>query len=524
MQESSDNPSEFRARPSRAVGKQSRSNGLPHDLSSAEFQSLLDNLEVGVAQSDLRGMIQYANARFAEILGHPLHSIVGSHLKRFVDARGWIPLCEALQRGAKDHAEGIMNAASDGYGPPSVIRLSFLPIHAGRKKAIQIFALEVTELVKTTRALERSEASLQSLSARLLQIQDEERRRLARDLHDTTGQELAVIIMSLDQLARQLTGVAGDRQKNLQNCAERLRKVETQIRTLSYVLHPPLLDEMGLGSALNWYLDGFSKRTGLRVKAEIPSCVPRFSIDKETALFRVIQESLTNAFRHSGSPDVVVRLLIGENSVEAVVQDHGKGFRSEKQHRSGVGLQSMKGRLEIVGGYLETQSDSHGTTITATVPVEYFELGEASPERREAGPLHSRRRILIADDHQVARRGIRILFEGQRDLEICGEASDGVEAVEKVKELKPDLVILDLTMPNMGGFAAANHIQKAGLGTKILVYTSHSYKQLEQTARAVGCDGYVVKSDASHDLIRATRAVLEGGKFYRSEKARAQSA
>jgi CheY-like chemotaxis protein/two-component sensor histidine kinase len=387
--------------------------------------------------------------------------------------------------------------------------------------------------VQTTKALKESEASLQSLSARLLQIQDEERRRVARDLHDTTGQELSVVIMSLDHLTRQLAGLSSERHKAASDCVSRLRKVENDVRTLSYVLHPPLLDEMGLASALGWYLDGYQKRTGIKVERDIPTGVPRFSLEKETALFRVIQECLTNVYRHSGSHCVHVRLSAGPHWIEVAVQDQGKGFASEalpKTPKSGVGIQSMKGRLEMVGGSFDISSGSKGTRVLATVPLELNEVlrGNELQDDRQGRQASEdqvlRRRILIADDHMVARRGIRTLFDNQPDLEICGEACDGLEALERAKELKPDLVILDLSMPKMGGLTVANHIRKAGLETKVLVYTSHSYPQLETTAIAAGCDGYVVKSDATQDLVRATRTVLNGGRFYRAEMASAQSA
>ena len=186
--------------------------------------------------------------------------------------------------------------------------------------------------------------------------------------------------------------------------------------------------------------------------------------------------------------------------------------------------------MQIVGGSLDVSSDATGTRVVATVPLELDEV-LASQERQDDPRDHRgseeqvlRRRILIADDHLVARRGIRTLFDNQPDLEICGEACDGLEALERAKELKPDLVILDLSMPKMGGLTVASYIRKAGLETKVLVYTSHSYSQLERTAMAAGCDGYVVKSDATHDLVRATRTVLNGGRFYRTQMANAQSA
>src|SRR5262249_46392015 len=146
------------------------------------------------------------------------------------------------------------------------------------------------------------EASVHKMSARLLQVQDEERRRIARDLHDVTGQKLAVCVMSLDRL-KGLPDTSGqDTQRSVTQSVNLLREVDSEIRTLSYLLHPPLLDEEGLESALLWFVDGFSKRTGIEVKTEISHGMPRFAMELEVAIFRVVQEALTNVFRHSGSP------------------------------------------------------------------------------------------------------------------------------------------------------------------------------------------------------------------------------
>jgi PAS domain S-box-containing protein len=506
--------------------------GTPYD--QPLFRSLLENLEIGVAHADQEGNLLYANSRFAQILGHRFENLAGSNLQMFVAAASWPELCAALAESPRGATEGTMNVLSDGPGAVRVIRLSFSPLRNGPQTSIAVVATEVTELVQTEKALKQSEASLHSVSARMMQIQDEERRRLARDLHDTTGQELSIIIMNLDRMARDRAESAEENRKITADCAQRLRKVESDVRTLSYVLHPPLLDEMGLASALSWYLEGFSKRTGIDIESDIPGDLPRFAIEKETALFRVVQECLANVFRHSGSDRARVSLSAKSSALEAVVEDYGKGFTGEGlagKPRSGVGIQSMKGRLEFVGGSFDLQSGPAGTRITAAVPLsadevysktEVSERSQIPAQRQEDSG--ARKRILIADDHQVARRGIRMLFEDQSDLEICGEAADGAEALAKTRELNPDLVILDLTMPLMGGFAAANRIRNSGRLTKIIIYTSHSYPQLETMAHAAGCDGYVAKSDASHDLIRATRTVLAGGTFYRSEISKATSA
>jgi two-component system NarL family sensor kinase len=495
------------------------------------FQSLLDNLEIGVAHSTLEGKILYANPRFAEILSQAPRRVIGSDIRQFIAVECWKELSEALDRGAENTSEGIMNVLSDDFPDQKVIRLSFSPIPTGVTKTIEIVATEVTQLVEATTALERTQASLHSVSARLLQIQDEERRRLSRELHDSTGQEVSILIMALDKLARDLNGSAGDAGKTARECAERLRKVETQIRTMSYVLHPPLLDDMGLGSAAQWYVDGFTKRTGIEVQSDIPPRMPRFPIEKETAIFRVIQEALTNVYRHSGSRRACVRLIVSPGSIRAIVKDEGKGFAAQRttaSSKSGVGIQSMEGRLEVVGGRLDIVSDDHGTQVIATVPIKEHEYAVGTENASDTGTADAvasiRKRILIADDHQVARQGICTLLSSEPDLEICGEASDGMEALAKTKQLGPDLVILDLSMPKMGGVSAAAHIRRTGPPTKILIYTSHVYPQLETMARAAGCDGYVMKSDATHDLVRAVRTVLGGGTFFRGELAKARSA
>lgn len=499
----------------------------------AVFSSLLDNLEIGVASATPEGVIGYANPRFAEIMGKGLFEIVGAHLRRYLSPGSWFSLRDALKQGSIEPVKGEMKVYGSGGGAEErIVYLSFLPIHIDGTTTIGIVATEMTEQIRTKATLQTMKASLQTLSARMLQVQDEERRRLSRELHDSTGQEISLAIMAIERVAREVGGGAPN--KALVDCAEQLRKVESDIRTLSYVLHPPLLDEIGLGAALSWYAEGFVKRTGIPVELEIPEAFPRFRIEKETALFRVIQEALTNVYRHSGSKRARVRLAAKAHAVEAFIEDQGHGFTGEGESphaKPGVGLQSMRGRIEIVGGMLDVHSDRQGTTIFATVPIEKGETARADEAGRAdvAGVAGAKtpsapKRLLIADDHDVARRGIRMLFEGQDDLEICGEAADGPEVLRQAERLKPDLVILDLSMPKLSGWAVANQIRERRMGTKILIYTSHSIPQLEHSARAAGCDGYVVKSDASRDLLRATREILGGGTFYRSEMAKAQSA
>lgn len=496
------------------------------------FRALLNSLEVGVAIAVPNGEILYANPRFAELLGgSPHQQMSGLDLKSFVLPASWEELSNAMSQGAQNHTEGEMTVLPAGNSNQRTIHLSFTPHErVNDTPTIRLVATEVTELVAANRALKQSETSLHNISARLLQVQDEERRRMARDLHDVTGQELAVAVMSLDNLKNLVDMPGADLKAAICQSAELLRKVDSEIRTLSYLLHPPLLDEMGLGSALVWFVDGFSKRTGIEVETSIPEKLPRFAIEVEIAIFRVVQEALTNVFRHSGSHRAWVSILVNGTRLQAVVKDEGKAVDTKtvdaNSKKTGVGIQSMRDRLRSFGGTLEYRVLRPGTKVTATIPLHKEARTFAiQPSTREVNfestgtesralERNGTKRILIVDDHEVARQGLRVLLKDQTDLEICGEAKDGVEAIEKTRELKPDLVIMDLSMPNMGGFSAVKHIRAAGISPKFLIYTTHLYPELERVAQAAGCDGFVVKSNASQDLIRGLRTVLGGEKFF----------
>jgi signal transduction histidine kinase len=226
---------------------------------------------------------------------------------------------------------------------------------------------------------QRAEEALRDLSSRLLQMQDDERRRIARELHDSTGQELAWLNMSLSRLQ---TDMQTDMQKLTTDTANRVAealatvgKVTSELRTMSYLLHPPLLDEMGLGSAVRWFVDGFSERSNIQVLTEIPQDLERFSPDLETAVFRVVQECLTNIHRHSGSATASIRLSRFPGGLTLEIEDQGKGIPEEKLPTSasvgktGVGLRGMWERVRQFGGDMEILSQPSGTVVKVIFPV-----------------------------------------------------------------------------------------------------------------------------------------------------------
>jgi signal transduction histidine kinase/CheY-like chemotaxis protein len=525
VQKSSETPRKTRKRPGAATREE---RGLLRDL--------LAGLDIGVALASSDGALLYANPRFLELIAlEPRRLSRGVNLTQALSPRSWSDLQAALRQAGSGIAQG--DVTLEHSGETRMVRLIFSPIGGDK---VRITAMEVTELVETSRALRVSQASLQSLSARILHVEDEERRRLARDLHDNTGQEIAALSLALRRVEISAANASPEVREAVAESISFASKIENQIRTLSYLLHPPLLDEFGLRAAIGWFVDGFTKRSGIDLKLKVSKSLPRFSRRKEIALFRVVQAALANVLRHSGSQTARIQISLRPGAVELAVEDEGKGMSARQLQAvregsgGGVGIGGMRERLRELGGNLQVNSDKSGTRVIATLPVDQkqkeiaLEGDEHPPSESSYSPAMpaadvpaasnsgpgERARILIADDHEIAREGIKSLLASRPEIEVVGEARDGVEAIAKTEELKPDLLILDLSMPRIGGLAAATKIRESGNGPKILVFTTHSFPGLAHTLRAAGCQGYVLKEHASTDLVHGIQEVLHGNGFY----------
>jgi PAS domain S-box-containing protein len=235
-----------------------------------------------------------------------------------------------------------------------------------------------------TGELAAANESLRDLSARLLKVQDEERKRLARELHDSVGQILAALSMNIAVVQAQSHKLDSTAARAVLENAQLVQQASTEIRTLSHLLHPPLLEIAGLASALRWYVDGFSERSSIKVDLEIPADFLRLPEELELAIFRVVQECLTNIHRHSESATAAIQIRQENDRLTVRVQDHGKGIPQEKQRelieasRGGVGFGGMRERVRQLGGALEIQSNGSGTVIIAT-----FNSGMTRPGSEE---------------------------------------------------------------------------------------------------------------------------------------------
>ncbi len=231
-----------------------------------------------------------------------------------------------------------------------------------------------SKVEERTADLDAVNRNLRELSARLMQLQDDERRRIARELHDSVGQTLAALAMNLSLVrgdVERLSLIAA----TLTDSEGLVRSMSTEVRTISHLLHPPLLDEAGLISAIRWYTDGFAKRSKIKVDLDLPEDMERLSSEMETAIFRIVQECLTNIHRHSESPVAKIQVRQRHDHVLVEIQDKGKGIPLEKQEEMasagtpGVGIRGMRERLRQLGGTLDISSNSHGTLVSVRLPV-----------------------------------------------------------------------------------------------------------------------------------------------------------
>src|SRR5215469_5095909 len=253
-----------------------------------------------------------------------------------------------------------------------------------------------------------------SLSAKLLEAQDNERRKISRELHDSVGQSLTAAKIGLAQLKTKLKATE---LASLNEIEEMVDEALEEVRTVSYLLHPPTLDLMGLRSSIVWYAEGFEQRTGIRTSVESPEFLPQFEAAAETTLFRIVQETLTNVHKHAMASEVRICAAVTADEFQLKIHDDGAGFGD--RCREGVGIRGMRERLKELNGTLEVKSSKHvGSSIAVTIPFRNNLISIDSME--STGPSaepEARHRILLVDHQDVLRRGVRSLFASEPDLE-----------------------------------------------------------------------------------------------------------
>jgi len=329
-----------------------------YTLQSADlpYSTLVQRMQQGAAMLNSAGEIIYCNSSFASLLGSPCESLIGVRLNDLVHPEDTSSAQMLLQSLNMNSVEGEVRLRKLG-GAILSAKLSLSPL--SRDGAI-------TGVLVNDLTTEKSNAEL---VARIQGLQDEERRNIARELHDSVGQLLAGISMNLGALQNGAANLDPAMSKMLNDSSIMVAEVTKEIRTISHLLHPPLLGVAGLCSAIRWYVDGFSERSRMKVQLDIPDDSGPLSPDAEIALFRVVQECLTNVYRHSGSDLCCIKLERGADELRLEVRDSGKGMPAHDTKILGVGLRGMRERMRHLGGRLEITSSEGGTTVAALLPL-----------------------------------------------------------------------------------------------------------------------------------------------------------
>ncbi len=507
------------------------------------YRAIGESLDYGVWICDAQGKNIYASSSFLRLVGltqKECSDLSWAHLLHPDDKDGTLAAWEACVREESFwEREHRFRTADGGWrhilarGVAIRDRRGVIIYWAGinldiqhRKQAEE----QLNQLVQTlesrvserTEQLEKVTTKLRDLTATLLRTQDEERRRIARELHDGVGQLVVAMSMNLSNVTSEKEKLSPKAREILDQNILLIDEVSREIRTMSHLLHPPLLDEVGLDSALRWYLEGFSERSKIKVHTElVKGFADNLPRDLALSLFRIVQESLTNIHRHAESPSASVKVDRSRTEITLVIQDQGKGIPAEIQSKissgeiPGVGLRGIRERIHQFGGRLEIRADAGGTTIVAALPLyeiaDTREQAEGSQEQLKntgnasSDSAQAPATILCIDDESSGLMVRRLLLEsaGYRVL----EANSGPAGIQLFNSETVDVVILDYWMSGMKGIAVAAELKRIKPFVPIIVLSGMADLPGESSGLI---DQWLLKgSHRSEQLLDSVAALLE---------------
>jgi PAS domain S-box-containing protein len=352
--------------------------------SEARFRSLIEHSSDMIITLNREGRIGYASPSSERVVGLAPDELLGKSILEFIHVDDVSSARAALlgQIQGVSHAVEFRFLRADG----STLILEAIAsksLHETAVRGVVVNARDVTDR-------KRSEEALHQLSTKMLRIQEEEQRRIAREVHDSTSQEMTALTLNLGALRKSEENLSSSARRKISECLALAKRTSRQIRTFSYLLHPPMLDEFGLWAALRVFIEEFRSRSRLRVSLMITSELEGLRLDPncEMALFRVVQEALANIHRHAGSKTASIEIELQGRFIRASVADTGHGIPAKilkeidasSGRYMGVGIPGMTERVRQIGGHLDIQSSPRGTIVTALVPADHGEshLEEAS--------------------------------------------------------------------------------------------------------------------------------------------------
>lgn len=367
---------------------------------------------------------------------------------------------------------------------------------------------------------------LRRLTARLLEVQEEERRQVAYGIHDGLGQMLTAASMHLEAFVGHRQPIQrSEVEEEFEKARRCLGDAVVEMRRMVSELGPLLSEDVGLVEASRRLLADMAERANWETEFDGDVNGDRLDPMAETALYRIVQEALANAAKHADAAKVKVAFKRQNDTLALEVRDWGRGFDAngmpDRPERGRyVGLVGMRERAALIGGEFSIESSPDGTRVAVTVPVTSTATASIGKKKAEVAKMTEPKRgressrgeiaVLIADDHPMVREGLRSMLDAE-DIEVIGEAANGAEAVERVQQLNPDVVLMDVRMPDMDGLAATEIVKQGRPETSVIVITSYESKDYLRRAIEVGAAGYLLKGMSRESLIEAIRLVRGGG-------------
>ena len=483
-----------------------------------------DPLPVPLISLDAAGRMSQLNAAAAELLGRARTELAGAALATFVRAESRPALETHLERCASGGGIVETELLLDlGQETLPVLLRSGAPQAGGLASAlIDQRSLRVAEenaralkaaLEERTQEADRALAHLRLTAAQLTFAEQRERRRLSQVLHDHLQQLIVAAKLRLSALESRADP---ELRPTLREVDLLLKECIEASRSLAVELSPPLLYDAGLAAALEWLVRQMREKHGLTVSVRADRAADPEAHDVRTVLFQATREILFNVVKHAAVGRARVALeVLDERRLRLVVADDGVGFdlgRVDPSSPAGSGLAQIKERLGLIGGALELESQpGSGTKISLIAPRGEPVVAQRSSELGAARVAPSRRsdrrlRVLVADDHDLIRKGLRDVLGAYPDLEVVGEAADGQAAVDQVLSLSPDVVVMDVGMPRLSGLEATRRLRAAAPLVRVIGLSTHAHDDMGPAMLDAGASAYLAKDTPSDRLVATIRA------------------
>ncbi len=471
------------------------------------YRILVEAINEGAATLQADGTLMYSNGCLAAMLGLPIEAIIGRSIFDFVglDERRRLQLILSQSTKETVRTEFRLKQKSGMLLPVLISSNAF----KREDFSLCMVIADLTEQKKAELELEVKNRQLKQLADKLFSVETEERKRLADLLHDDLQQILVACMMRLS--------VPHYSRKSRDGINKLLTKAIEASRTLSAELRPPVLFEKGLVAGTRWFIDRNIKQLGLTIDVQLDGYEEITDQGINDMLYQCVRELIFNIVKHAhvSKATLIFSTVKGQSHIQ--VNDLGRGFivsdsnRTKVDKADGRGLFSIKDRLRAIGGKYKVESNpGQGTRVTLTIPHRKTEsfLFSDNGEVQNVPAQKANIKILVVDDHKLVREGIVNALSAEMDISVIGQAENGLEAVSKAGELKPDVVVMDLNMPMMNGSESARMMREKKFKSKIIIISVNADKQAEQAVLEAGAIAFLSKSCDLGELLRVIRTCV----------------